>query len=75
MRRGCADYVIDTPLASSEYHIESVSVPFYSLVFRGYVPMGSESVNLSENWDKAILRCAESGLLLPLRCFTTVMKR
>ena len=58
---GCADYVIDTPLASSEYHIESVSVPFYSLVFRGYVPMGSESVNLSENWDKAILRCAESG--------------
>ena len=59
---GCADYVIDTPLASSEYHIESVSVPFYSLVFRGYVPMGSESVNLSENWDKAILRCAESGV-------------
>ncbi len=56
-----ADIVIDTPLTSSKNNIFSYDIPFYSLVFKGYVNLTSESLNLTADADKMLLHAAESG--------------
>ena len=56
-----ADIVIDTPLTSSKNNIFSYDVPFYSIVFKGYVSLASESLNLSADADNLLLLAAESG--------------
>lgn len=56
-----ADIVIDTPLTSSKNNIFSYDIPFYSLVFKGYVNLASESLNLTADADKMLLHAAESG--------------
>lgn len=57
-----ADSIIDAPLYSSSYDISFADVPFYELVFKGYVPMSSVSVNLCSDENDAFLRCVESGI-------------
>lgn len=57
-----ADAVLDAPLYSSGYDIESTDVPFYQLVFKGYIPMSSVSINLCADSRDALLRCVESGI-------------
>ncbi|MGN0492390.1 MAG: DUF5696 domain-containing protein, partial [Acutalibacteraceae bacterium] len=57
-----ADSVIDAPLYSSSYDISFADVPFYEMVFKGYVPMSSVSVNLCSDESDALLRCVESGI-------------
>lgn len=57
-----ADSVIDAPLYSSSYDSSFADVPFYEMVFKGYVPMSSVSVNLCADEDDALLRCIESGI-------------
>lgn len=59
---GNSSYIIDVPTNSSSLDVSIEDVPFYSLVFRGYVPMSSESVNLAANERVALLRAIESGL-------------
>lgn len=56
-----ADIIYDTPLTSSKNNIFSFDVPFYSIVFKGYVPLSTPSVNLSANADNMILHAAEIG--------------
>ncbi len=58
----CCDYVIEVPTTSSGYDFSYCDVPFYQMVFRDIVPLSSQSVNLSVNSRKEILRCVESGL-------------
>ena len=36
-------------------------VPFYQIVFKGYVPMYSEALNLAEDYDTAVLAALASG--------------
>lgn len=57
-----ADSIIDAPLYSSSYDISFADVPFYEMVFKGYVPMSSVSVNLCSDESDALLRCVESGI-------------
>ena len=40
----------------------NVDIPFYQMVFKGYVPMTSKSMNLCGNSDLQLLRAAESGI-------------
>lgn len=57
-----ANYISDTPLYSSQYVIADYDVPFYSLVFKGYRPMSSVSLNLCVNSRDALLRCVAAGI-------------
>lgn len=56
-----ADYVVDAPVSSSEYNIFDEDVPFYGMVFKGYVPMYSRALNSMTTPGKAILMSVESG--------------
>lgn len=57
-----ADYINDVPLYSSGYKFASYDVPFYQMVFKGYRPMSSVSLNLCSDKKDALLRCIESGI-------------
>ena len=56
-----SDIVIDTPLTSSKNNIFSYDIPFYSIVFKGYTNLASESLNLMANADEMLLSAAEVG--------------
>lgn len=57
-----SDVLTDCPVTSSKYDFESYSVPFYQLVFKGYKPMSSVSINLTSDENEAMLTCIESGM-------------
>lgn len=57
-----SDYIGNVPTSSSNYESYDVDVPFYEIVFKGYVPMSAESINLSADSDKALLKVLESGI-------------
>lgn len=59
-----ADLVVDVPTTSDNGYAFEESVPFYSMVLKGYVAMAGESVNLAANTQKAILGSVESGIAL-----------
>ena len=57
-----SDEIFDAPLYSSKYSFESNDVPFYQMVFRGYIPMSSTAINLATDRKDALLRCVSSGI-------------
>lgn len=57
-----SDAVIDAPLYSSNYDVCDKDVPFYQMVFHGYRPMNSVSVNLCADSEDALLRCVSAGI-------------
>lgn len=57
-----SDFINDVPLYSSDFTVTSYDVPFYQLVFKGYRPMSSVSLNLCSDKQEALLRCVESGI-------------
>lgn len=56
-----SDILTDCPIDSSNYDFETYSVPFYQMVFKGYKPMSSVSINLTSSEKKSFLACIESG--------------
>lgn len=56
-----ADIIYDTPTTSSRERIFTEDVPFYQMIFKGYVPMTSESMNLAVNPKTHLLKTVESG--------------
>ena len=57
-----ANAIFDVPTTSSKEVIFDCDVPFYQMVFKGYKPMSSASINLAPDADDLLLRCAETGL-------------
>lgn len=57
-----ADLVDGAPVVSDSGYAFEEDVPFYSMVFKGYVPMTSESVNLSIEPQRIILGAVEGGV-------------
>ena len=57
------DYVIEVPTTSSGYDFSYCDVPFYQMVFKGYIPMSGMSVNLMSDYDTAVLKCVEAGIV------------
>lgn len=57
-----SDFINDVPLYSSGYAVTSYDVPFYQMVFKGYRPMSSVSINLCSDKKDAMLRCIEGGI-------------
>ena len=56
-----ADVVFETPVRSSQERIFKADVPFYQMVFKGYVPMSGETVNIASDEQEVILKSVESG--------------
>lgn len=59
---GVSDYITEVPLGSSKYDIEYCDIPFYEIVYKGYVPMFGESVNLSADGTASFLKLMETGI-------------
>lgn len=59
---GLSSFITDTPIVSSQYDIALYDVPFYQMVFKGYIPMSGMSVNLMADYDIAVLKCIEAGI-------------
>ena len=57
-----ADIIVNVPTVSDRGFSFKESVPFYSMVFKGYVPMTTESINTAVTPEKAVLAAVEGGL-------------
>ncbi len=58
------DNVLDAPVYGSHNNIALQEVPFYQVVFRGYVNLAGCAVNLDSEQDDLILKLAETGMSL-----------
>lgn len=56
-----SDVIMNVPTQSDGEHIFYTDIPFYEMVFKGYVSMTSESINLKSDGRKAVLKAVESG--------------
>ncbi len=56
-----ADIITDAPTNSDKNDLFYADIPFYQIVFKGYIPMSCSSVNLAINPHKQVLLAAESG--------------
>ncbi len=56
-----ADEITDTPIQSSAFDVFDAEIPFYQMVFKGYVSMTAESLNNASDRDKALLKAIEGG--------------
>lgn len=56
-----SDIIYNAPNSSSKENIFSVDIPFYQMVFKGYVPMISEPLNLAIESRENVLKAVESG--------------
>ena len=57
-----ADYVTEVPMKSTRFNILSKEIPFYNLVFQGYKPLTSSSINLAVDVEKAYLQAVSTGM-------------
>lgn len=56
-----SDVIYGAPLRSSGERIFLTDVPFYQMVFKGYVPMSGEYMNNASDERDSLLRTVESG--------------
>lgn len=56
-----ASHLLTTPAGSSGYSLADETVPFYQMVFHGYVPYGIGLANHSADPEAFLLRCLEYG--------------
>lgn len=57
-----SDIIFDISCSNGEYDAFDLEVPFYQMVFHGYVPMYSEAVNLEANADAAFAKAVAFGM-------------
>lgn len=57
----CASHILVTPAKSSGFDLEDESVPFYQMVYHGYVSYSLRASNLSSNPVDLTLTCIEYG--------------
>lgn len=57
-----SDFVFETVCYSTQNLYFDVEVPFYQIVFKGYVPMSSGSINTSADPQRQLLRALETGI-------------
>lgn len=57
-----SDYVTETPIKSSGFDCFETDVPFYQILFKGYVPLYGSSINVADDPDEAFLKSVEVGM-------------
>ena len=58
-----ADYILATPLDSSQYLKTSEAIPFMGMVFHGYVQFSGEALNMAGDIDYEMLKAIENGAM------------
>ncbi len=56
-----ADYLLNSPIYSSDFDMASGEVPFYQLVIHGSIPYTGAPMNLATDRDNQLLRSLEYG--------------
>ncbi|WP_342572659.1 DUF5696 domain-containing protein [Paenibacillus sp. FSL R5-0749] len=58
-----ARHIVDTPMSSSGFNITDETVPFFQLVYHGYIQYTGQAWNMAEDQDslKQMLRAIETG--------------
>ena len=56
-----SDIIFNTPSVSGQERIFKYDIPFYQMVFKGYVAMTGESLNLASDPRKELLTAVETG--------------
>ncbi|MCQ2770985.1 MAG: DUF5696 domain-containing protein, partial [Clostridia bacterium] len=56
-----ASHILDTSFRNSGYDLEDVSIPFYQMVFHGYVSYSIGASNLASEPNIRTLKCIEYG--------------
>lgn len=56
-----ADLITDMDLAGIRYSIIDATVPFYQIAIHGAVDYTGNAINLADDWQTELLRCAEYG--------------
>ena len=51
-------------MKSTRFNVLTEEIPFYTLVFQGYKPLTSSSVNLAVNVEKTYLQAVTTGMTL-----------
>lgn len=59
-----ADYITEVPMQSTRFGLFREDIPFYALVFQGYAPLTSSSVNLAVNPTDMYLQAVATGMSL-----------
>lgn len=57
-----SDVIANVPVSSSNGYAFIEDIPFYSMVFKGYIPMTAESINTAVSPEKTILAAVEGGI-------------
>lgn len=57
-----ADIITEAPGCSDKNDLFYTDIPFYQLVFKGYVPMTCSAVNLASDSKERVLSAAEGGM-------------
>ncbi|MHB8128740.1 MAG: DUF5696 domain-containing protein [Mobilitalea sp.] len=56
-----ADMIVDINLSTKGYNIIDEEIPFYEIALHGLVPYAGEAINLAEDYERNILKTAETG--------------
>ncbi len=56
-----ASHLVNVPAGSSDYAICNETVPFYQMVFHGYIPYAMGATNHYSSPREAVLKCLEYG--------------
>ena len=56
-----ASHLLDVPGGSSDYVICNETVPFFQMVYHGYIPYAMDAVNHMSNPGEGVLKCLEYG--------------
>ncbi len=53
--------LINIPMYSNDYRIIDEEIPFYEMVIHGYISYAGEALNLTDDYDTALLKSIETG--------------
>ena len=56
-----SDYIFSAPTDSSDYLYFDKNIPFYQMVFKGYIPISSKPINLSNDGREEFLKAMATG--------------
>ena len=56
-----SDKIFDAPTSSGNFESLDVDIPFYEMVFKGFIPLSTDSINIAVDENKQLLKCIEIG--------------
>ena len=59
---GLSDCIGSAPLQNGGYNALDETIPFYEMVYGGFIPLYSPAINLSVNSEELLLRAAAAGV-------------